>query len=383
MTVRLLAGSAGPPHDAYDADIVILALDRAVDTAAAITSALAQGGVARHLWVVDQGSQPPALKHLVGLIGGRGDATLVSLGTNRGVAGGRNTGAALGHGRVIVGLDNDAEFADCSTLARAVAALDATPDVGALGFRIVEHAGGRDDLASWGYPRKLLTCSAAVFDAVTFVGAGHAIRRSAWQAAGGYDERLFFCWEEYDFCLRAIECGWRVQYRGDLVVRHKLSAERRVGWSGERWGRFVRNRLYIERKWGASWLVLVPRIGGYVAKGLCNRQLGSTVRAIRDATRLSCAVEPGRLSHAARDYVMRNDRAHRGGWLHRLRREVLSPLVVADGARDGHSPVLDSRSPGSLRDPTSPAPRYGIHTPLPPTRHLLPLRAPKRGRRGS
>ena len=30
----------------------------------------------------------------------------------------------------------------------------------------------------------------------------------AWQQAGGYDPKLFFCWEEFDFCLRAIALGW-------------------------------------------------------------------------------------------------------------------------------------------------------------------------------
>jgi hypothetical protein len=34
---------------------------------------------------------------------------------------------------------------------------------------------------------------------VTFVGAGHAIQRVAWEQASGYDDSLFFCWEEYDF----------------------------------------------------------------------------------------------------------------------------------------------------------------------------------------
>ena len=91
------------------------------------------------------------------------------------------------------------------------------------------------------------------FDAVTFVGAGHAIRRAAWDDAGGYDAQLFFCWEEFDFCLRAIARGWRIRYRGDIVIRHKVSGERRVAWSGDRWFYYVRNRLYIERKLGRTW----------------------------------------------------------------------------------------------------------------------------------
>ncbi len=323
MTVRHVAGAAGPPDAKYDADVVILALDRASETEAAIASALAQQGVARHLFVVDQGSAPQTLARLARAVDVRREATLVSLGCNRGVAEGRNAGAALGHGRVIVGLDNDAEFADSTTLMRAVAVLDASPDAAALGFRIVEHGSGRDDLSSWGYPLALLPGAGAAFDAVTFVGAGHAIRRTAWDAAGRYDPALFFCWEEYDFCLRAINQGWRVRYRGDIVVRHKVSAERRVAWSGDRWFYFVRNRLYIERKWGASWLALAPRIGGYAANGIRNGRFHATLRAVAAAAALSRPAHVQDLSGTARDYLRRHDLAHRGSMLLRLRHEVL------------------------------------------------------------
>lgn len=225
----------------------------------------------------------------------------------------------------LVALDNDAEFADATTLARAVAALDATPDVGAIGFRIVTHATGADDLTSWGYPLPMLPRSAEVFDAATFVGAGHAIRRTAWDAVGGYDPLLFFCWEELDLCLRLVAARWRIMYRGDLVVRHKVSAERRVAWSGERWFYFVRNRIYISRKWNAGLLELLPRVAAYVLKGLRNRVLWQTLRAVAAAVRMPVA--PQRMPPAMRWYLARHDRAHRGGWRLRLRHEVLACLT--------------------------------------------------------
>ncbi len=320
-----VAGAVAAPEHAYDADIIILALDRASETEAAIASALAQQDVSRHVFVVDQGSHPKALARLARAVEGRADATLVSTGGNLGVARGRNLGATLGHGRIIISLDNDAEFAGPDTVRRAVAAMDAEPDIGALGFRIVEHAGGRDDLSSWGYPTRLLPRAAESFDAVTFVGAGHAMRRAAWDAAGGYDPALFFCWEEYDFCLRAVMRGWRVRYRGDIVVRHKVSAERRMAWSGARWFQFVRNRLYIERKCGASWLALAPRVIGYAVKGVRQGYGLETARAVAAAAQLPVPqAQP--LSTRARDYLRRNDRAHRGSVLHRLRSEVLASL---------------------------------------------------------
>lgn len=108
ITMRHVAGAPCAPDGEYDADVVILSLDRAAETEAAIRSALAQDGVSRHVFVVDQGSQPAVLAHLAAVVERRHDATLVALDHNYGVSGGRNRGSALGHGRVIFGLDNDA-----------------------------------------------------------------------------------------------------------------------------------------------------------------------------------------------------------------------------------------------------------------------------------
>ena len=321
-----VAGAQAPFRAEYDADFVILALDRAEETEAAIRSALAQQAVTWHLFVVDQGSQPGNLRRLATAVEGRRDATLVQLDRNHGVAGGRNRGSALGRGRVIIALDNDAEFADATTAARAVAALDAAPDLAALALRIVIHADGSDDLSSWGYPQSLLPRAGETFDTVTFVGAGHAIRRAAWEEAGGYDDALHFTWEEYDFCLRAIARGWRIRYRGDIVIRHKVSPEKRFAWSGTRWFYFVRNRLYIGRKAGDSWAALTPRIAGYLVRGARNGVFMQTLRALPAARRMASTAAAEPLPPRARAYLAANDAAHRGSTLARLRREVLAVL---------------------------------------------------------
>ena len=333
--VHLIAGAAGPPDGAYDADVVILSLDRAEETAAAIRSALAQCGVSRHVFIVDQDSRPEALAQLAQEVAGRSDATLVALDRNHGVAGGRNRGSSLGHGRIIFGLDNDAEFADATTLARAVAVLDEDPTLAAIGCRILLHAQDADDLSSWGYPIGLLSRAGESFDAVTFVGAGHAIRRAAWS---GYDEALFFCWEELDFCLRAIELGWRIRYRGDIAVRHKVSPERRVTWSGTRWFQFVRNRLYIERKWHPGWFHLLPRIAYYLSRGARNGLLMQTLNAVHVAVRMSEGMKARRHSAAALRYIRMNDTVHRGGLIAQLWQVFSASMPGARAAVEAGSP---------------------------------------------
>jgi GT2 family glycosyltransferase len=331
---------------AYDVDVVILALDRAEETVAAIRSALGQLGVSRHVIVVDQGSRPEALALLATAVRGHADATLVSAGCNLGVPGGRNLGAALGHGRLIAGLDNDAVFDTPDTLARMAAAIDADPGLAALACRIVVDATGDDDWSSWGYPASMRPRSRETFETATFVGAGHAIRREAWNDSGGYDESLFFCWEEYDFCLRAIARSWRIRYRGDIVIRHKVSPERRVAWSGDRWFHYVRNRIYIGRKHGKSWLGLVPRMAGYFVKAAHNGCLRDTPAALWAAIRMARGVRPMRLPPPARDYLRRTDTAHRGSLVTRFRQEVLAALPGAAQATEASMRAITSADGG-------------------------------------
>ena len=295
----------------YDADIVILALDRAEETLAAIASALGQLGGRFRLIVLDQGSAPDTLIRFEQALAGHPNATLLRSGRNLGVAGGRNAASAAGNGRIIVGLDNDAVFATPYTVAQAVAAFAGSADIGAIGFRIVTFDTGEDDLSSWGYPAGLLARAGEAFDSVTFVGAGHAIRRSAWEQAGGYDDRLFFCWEEYDFCLRAIEAGWRIRYRGDIAVRHRVSSEARVRWSGTRWFYFIRNRIYIGHKTGAGSCALGARFAIYLMRSLRQGEAMQALRALPAAMRLAAGTRPNRLSEATLGYLRRNDAGYR------------------------------------------------------------------------
>jgi GT2 family glycosyltransferase len=347
---RHLAGARTPPEESYDVDVIILSLDRTEETCAAIASALGQTGVSRHIVVIDQGSRPAGLKKLIAYVEGRSDVTLLAAWRNLGVPGGRNLATGFGHGRIIAALDNDAEFASPDLLAGAAAAFDGDPTLGVVACRIMSYGTNTDDLSSWGYPSRLLPHASGSFDAATFVGAGHAIRRAAWDQAGCYDESLFFCWEEFDFALRAISAGWRIRYRGDLIICHKVSGEHRVGWSDQRWFQHVRNRLYIGHKYGQSWIALSPRIAAYLLKGLRNGLLRESIRAVVAAIRLGASGSVRRLPRAARAYLKRTDGANRGSLIERLRNEVLA-IVPRRAATE--RPSANTLAAAGLSDPST------------------------------
>ncbi|HTQ72219.1 MAG TPA: glycosyltransferase family 2 protein [Acidocella sp.] len=321
---RLLSGRR-PPPGAYDADIIILCLGRLAQTKAAIASALAQQGGRFHVSVLDQGSGPQML-HELGLSFGKAPHfALYGASANRGVAAGRNILASLGHGRVLVGLDNDARFADAAVVAGAVRRFETAPELGAIGFCILAADGQGPDLTSWGYPKAMLARYRARFESTRFVGAGHAIRRAAWESVGGYDESFFFAWEEYDFCLAAIARGWRVFYEGRLAVIHAPAPEARCHWQGARMTHFVRNRLIIGRKWRQSWLGLAPRILGYGLIAARHGCFGAAWEGFKQAWAAPIPA-PRKMPGPMRHYLKMNETRHRGALFTRLRLELLSRL---------------------------------------------------------
>jgi GT2 family glycosyltransferase len=323
-SLRRISGRE-PGLRVYDADIIILSHDRLFETIDAVRSALAQRGASIHVTLLDQGSSEDHRRVLRQTFAGAPDFAFYAVDGNLGVAGGRNLAASLGQGQVIIALDNDAVFQGSWVAARAVRAMRQAPDLGAIGFCILNAAGTMPDPTGWGYPARLLPRHKDRFDVTTFVGAGCAIRRATWDAVGGYDPAFFFTWEEYDFCLKAIALNWRIRYDGSLAVLHRVAAEARVAWDAARMTYFVRNRLIIGRKWGLSWWRLSPRIAGYCFKGWRYGLLTATLRGIRAARE---ADPPARhaMPPAMRQYVHANEMRHRGSWFDRLRLEVFGKV---------------------------------------------------------
>jgi GT2 family glycosyltransferase len=269
-----------------DVDVIILSWNRPDDVADAIESALAQVEVVRRVMVVDQGSEHQNVGRLERFIDSQPDVSLKKLPQNIGVAGGRNIATAMGGGRYIVALDSDAVFGDTTTLARAVRHLDADPGLAALAFRIENYFTGKNDDTSWDYPGHHPN---EHFLSTRFIGAGHAIRRTAFQAAGGYDARLFFCQEELDVSYRMLNLGYRIEYFPDVKVRHKISPDHRVAWDRGRYFFTVRNALYTSYKFGTPLSRLGLGAAAFLARGVMNGVGLSAVRGLSAAIGMCAA----------------------------------------------------------------------------------------------
>ena len=287
-------------------DVIILSWGRIPDTCAAIDSALRQKGVGIRVIVVDQGTAAAELGLLKAHVEGRQQVTLVCNDENRGVPGGRNQASALGTGDFIVALDNDAEFASDDEVAIATGMMNDDETIAVLAFRILLYSTDGDDKSSWPFPLPIADYAATRFDTARFVGAGHMLRRSSFEACGCYDDTLIFLHEEVDLSYRLLNLGKRAVYEPSVRIRHKVSTENRVSWTGNRYYFHVRNTIYIAAKYNFSplsgllsiWIALQSGVkSGYVkgtlrgllhglllvSKGLRQRWFDKRVRLTSEA----------------------------------------------------------------------------------------------------
>jgi GT2 family glycosyltransferase len=270
-----------------DVDVIILSWNRSSETIAAIESALSQEGVAKRVLVVDQGSNEENLEALRQACDAHPEVTLKELGYNVGVARGRNIASRMGGAPLIVALDNDAIFPDRTTLARVVYRFRNDHALGAVGFRIINYFTGVDDEMCWDYPEALKSQADQEFLATRFIGAGHAMRREAFIAAGEYDESLFFGGEERDLSYRILNLGYRIKYVPDLMVLHRADPEARVRWNEGRYYYLVRNGLYTDFKFGMPVWRLTRAAAAIMVKGFYNGLGGQAARAILDAAAMA------------------------------------------------------------------------------------------------
>ena len=316
------------PERPVHVDIIILDWNRPDSTIAAIRSALEQSSVQRTVWVVDQGSTRANRAKLAAFCNGRPDVHVHWLGRNVGVAEGRNIASRLGSAPYIIGLDNDALFSDSECVARAVARLEGAPQLGGLAFRIVDAGTGSEE-PYWDYPAAHLHTQQPWFEVTRFLGGGHALRRAAFERAGGYDAELFFGGEERDLAWRILNLGYRLRLYRDLSVIHASTPNSKIRWSEDRYYFLVRNSLYINHKFGAGATGFLRGAVSFGLRGLRNGLCKATLRGIGEGLALSLGFNLSRQDHSRYElspelqrYIADTDQKTGETSLQKLRRQL-------------------------------------------------------------
>lgn len=163
------------------------------------------------------------------------EAAVIQMARNSGLAAACNAGAAAAAGDLLVMLNNDTE-AEPGWLTALVESALAHPQAGAIASKMLLfdrrdtlHNAG-DLMGVDGIPRNrgVWERDTGQYDADLAVfggcGGGVAYRRAAWEAAGGFDERLFMYLEDVDLAWRLQLAGWRAVFAPQARLYHHLSA---------------------------------------------------------------------------------------------------------------------------------------------------------------
>jgi len=220
------------------------------------------------LVVVDNGAGEPRLR----LPEGPGGAAvrLVSPGRNLGFAGGAGRGAREASGELLLILNPDAR-PEPGALEALLAGFAVHPEAAGLAPRLEGPAGepqwrwqlkplpgpGRLALealflpAATG-PRREPPAGARVAQPAA---AALALRRGAWEAAGGMDERFFPAWfEDVDLARRLSALGLPILYWPAARFRHGLgSSLPRLGFRSFLWLYYRNLTRYLEKHHGRGW----------------------------------------------------------------------------------------------------------------------------------
>ncbi|WTQ56532.1 glycosyltransferase [Streptomyces sp. NBC_00158] len=202
----------------------------------------------------------------------------VSLPENLGIPGGRNVGIeAFGPGGTDVDallfLDDDGllERTDTAELCRQAFAED--PKLGIVSFRIADPETGTTQRRH--VPRLRASDPMRSSRVTTFLGGANAVRTKVFEQVGTLPGEFFYAHEETDLAWRALDAGWLIDYRADMVLLHPATAPSRHAV----YHRMVaRNRVWLARRNLPAPLVPVY-LGVWLALTLVRRPSAPALKA--------------------------------------------------------------------------------------------------------
>ena len=333
------------------------------------------GALSVEVLVVDNASTDGTAASLRRAFASEPRVTVLDAGGNLGFPRANNLALDRARGRHVLFLNPDTEVGE-GTLEACVRELDAHPDVGVVGCRLVS-ADGRIQVEGarrayrvrhllWEalylhtlFPRSPVFAHqvmgdddhAGVMDVEAVSGAFLMTPRSLALALGGLPDELFMYHEDLAYCVRVLQAGRRVRYRGDVeTLHHGAAASSRNPAPLELMEGEFRVRLIRDRG-GRGW--------GLVARG---------VFGVRQLCRVLLSVPAALVPPVRRRYPQVADV---GKHLRLLAwtvwpRAIWGPLERAGLPRDTRPPVL-------LVGPTPP-PVHGVAAYVAMLSAFLPLR---------
>jgi GT2 family glycosyltransferase len=251
-------------------------LNRAVASAVALGDGGGNGGV--DVVVVGNGADVPPVPAGV---------TTVRLLENVGVAAGRNAGVDACGGDVVLFLDDDGWYPDPGLGEYVAVRFAADPDLAVLSFRVVDPEGGPG--GRWHVPRLRAGDPGRSSAVTTFAGGACAIRRSAFQEAGGLPAQFFYAHEETDLAWRLLELGYRLEYDASARMCHPALPNARHGV----WYRLDgRNRVLLARR-NLPWVLACAYLLDWLVLTVVRERSASALRSWLSGFAEGWRMDPG------------------------------------------------------------------------------------------
>jgi len=249
--------------------VVLTMGNRPAELTALLDSVAAQRGPAIEVVVVANGVDVPPLPE-----GVRGIRTEENLG----IPGGRNVGIeAFGHDGaevdVVLFLDDDGLLPQDDDAEKLRAAFAADPRLGIVSFRIADPDSGETQRRH--VPRLRAADPLRSSRVTTFLGGASAVRSTVFAQAGQLPGEFFYGHEETDLAWRALDAGWEIEYRADILLHHPKTAPSRHAVYNRN---IARNRVWLARRNLPALLVPVY-LGTWILLTLARRPSGEALRA--------------------------------------------------------------------------------------------------------
>lgn len=219
---------------------VILTMgDRPAELRALLDSVRGQQGDPVEIVVVGNGAPVPEVPAGV---------RTVLLPENLGIPAGRNAGIeAFGPAGadvdVLLFLDDDGSLPDTGSAELIRAAFAAAPVLGIVSFRIADPVTGVTQRRH--VPRLRASDPLRSSRVTTFLGGASAVRTGVLAEVGPLPGDFFYAHEETDLAWRALDAGWQIDYRADIVLHHPTLPPSR---HAEYHRMVARNRVWLARR---------------------------------------------------------------------------------------------------------------------------------------
>ena len=139
---------------------------------------------------------------------------------NLGAPGGKNIGLKRSQADIIVVIDDDAVFFTENPINEVKNIFQNDNSLGVVQFKIVNYKEKRIQRYEFPGDNPEVNGDKEFFSGY-FIGAGHAIRKSAIEKTGYYPDEFFYAHEEVDLSYRMINNSYKIKYCPSVGVYHK------------------------------------------------------------------------------------------------------------------------------------------------------------------